>query len=89
MDEVLGDVSTQTATREVARLRTEHPDAAISVERSSIIPRQKRSVVRFKIQEKDDLYYSAVFPVEQQDDQYNRIRKLHPDAEITPEVWEV
>lgn len=84
-EETLGDLSTQTAAKRVAELRREHPDAVITLERSSVIPRKKQRVVRFKIKQKDDLYYSAVFPVEQKDIKLAQIREKHPKAEITAE----
>lgn len=89
-DEVLGDLSKQTAALQVADLRREHPNAEISIERSSVIPRKKQKVVRFKIQAKDDFtYYSVVFPIEQKDEQLAKIREKHPNAKVTPEEREV
>jgi|ERR1041384_3172683 hypothetical protein len=89
-DEVLGDLSKQTAAQKVAELRRDYPKAAISVERSSIIPRKKQQVVRFKIKEKEDYtYYSAVFPIEQKDIKLAEIQERHPKAEIIPEEYEI
>lgn len=88
-EEILGDLSVQTAAKYVADLRREHPDGVITVERSSVIPRKKQVVVRFKIQEKDDLYYSAVFPIEQKDEQLVKVQTRHPEAEITVEEREI
>lgn len=89
-EETLGDLSTQTAAKQVAELRREHPLAEISVERSSVIPRRKQTVVRFVIKELgDQTYYSKVFPIEQHDIKLAQIRERHPKAEITPEIREV
>lgn len=90
VEEVLGDLSSQTAAKQVAELRREYPDAEISVKRSSVIPRKKQQVVRFKIQEKDNFtYYSDAFPIEQKEIKLAQIREKHPKAEITPEEKEV
>lgn len=84
-DEVLGDVKTQTAARQVSKLRQEYPDAEISVERLGVIPRKKRKMVRFKIKDRDTLFYSIIFPIEQKDEQMGKLHEKFPKAEITPE----
>jgi len=90
VEETLGDLSKQTAAQRVTELRRDHPESEISVERSSVIPRKKQKLVRFKIQDKgNQLYYSAVFPIEQKDARLAEIKERHPDAEITPEEREV
>lgn len=89
-EEVLGDLSRQTAAQKVSELRREHPEGIISVERSSVIPRKKSQVVRFKIQYRNnDTYYSAVFPIEQKDIKLAEIQKKHPKATITSEERDV
>jgi hypothetical protein len=39
----------QTAVVEMTKLRQQHPDAAISVERTTVIPKPEFNQVRFKI----------------------------------------
>ncbi len=85
VDEVLGDPAVQTAAMRVAELRRDYPTAAISLERSSIIPRKKVAVVRFKIVDGEATLYTIPFPIAERDEQLARLVEKYPDAEIIPE----
>lgn len=89
-EEVLGDLGRQTAAQQVARLREEYPDAEISVERSTVIPRKKQQMVRFRIAQKGDrTMYSIGIPVEHKEPELARLKAKFSDAEITIEEFEV
>lgn len=50
----------QTAVVAMTELRQQHPDAAISIERTTVIPKPDANQVRFKIQVGQATYYSRV-----------------------------
>lgn len=88
-EEVLGDLIRQTAAQQVARLREEYPDAEISVERSTVIPRKKQQMVRFKISQKGDrTMYSIAIPAEHKEPELVRLQSKFTGAEITAQEFE-
>ena len=55
--EQVGHGAAATATTELAKLRQQHPHAAISIERDRVIPITKPVMVRFKIDVGEDIFY--------------------------------
>lgn len=53
-------VGPQTAVVAMTGLRQQHPDAAISIERTTVIPKPDANQVRFKVQVGQLTYYSRV-----------------------------
>lgn len=88
-EETLGDLSRQTAAQQVAKLRQEYPDGEISVERTSVIPRKKQQMVRFKISQKNDVtMHSIGIPLQHKDAELARLKEKFPDAKITAKEFE-
>ena len=102
VDEMLGDLHQQTAAQRVAELRRDYPTSAISVERSSVIPRKKQKVVRFRVHltagvddgvvgslPKDTDVFTTPVPIAQKDEEFASLKARFPQAVITPEEREL
>lgn len=74
----------QTAVVEMTRLRKLHPDAAISIERTTVIPQQEHNQVRFKILlPNNETRYSKIVSESEADQLRLELLAKFPKAEVT------
>lgn len=73
----------QTAVVAMTELRREHPDAAISIERTTVIPKPEQNQARFKIRlPNNETRYSKVVNESEADKLLAELREKFPKAEV-------
>lgn len=87
-EELLRSGVAHTAVEQMTELRKIHGrTAAISIERTTIIPEPDRTQVRFKIDEGEDkVRYSIPFPMAEKEQRLVEMKEKYPDATITEDL---
>lgn len=76
-----------TAVQRMSELRQLYGSgAAISIERTTVIPEADRRQVRFKIADGDTTMYSVTFPIAEKDERLMATQEKFPNALITEEL---
>lgn len=76
-----------TAVQRMSELRAVYgKDAAISIERTTVIPDADHRQVRFKIVEGRKTRYSKTFPIAEKEQRLAEIKEKFPEAEVMTKV---
>lgn len=76
-----------TAVQRMSELRATYgKDAAISIERTTVLPDVDHRQVRFKIVEGKKTKYSKTFPIAEREERLTEMQEKFPKADVTEEV---